>query len=469
MSRYKQLISNTTTFAIGNFASKLLVFLLVPIYTRVLSTSEFGTIDIINSTVSLLTPILTLSIAEGVMRFALDNETKKDQVLMVGLKFLFYGFLILILASPILIRIDLIKNYIVYFYLIYITSTTSGLISQFARGIGEVKNFAINGVLTTATTIIFNIILLIVMDMGIEGYFLATILSNVISCVFLYFSVNLKHYITFKNSNTVVRKSMLSYSVPLIPNSISWWINNIFDRYVIIAFCGVAANGLYAVAYKLPTILTTISNIFMQAWQISAVKEHKKSDTSKFYSEVYNYYCTFVIIVCSILILFTKFICYFMFSDEFFVAWKYVPLLVLAVAFGGFSGFLGSIYVAEKKSFKNFLSTSTGALVNISLNLLLVPRFGALGAACATFISYLIVWLIRTVDTKKYIKIKINYLLMGINIALLVLQSWILITEIKFNFVYQIGIALLIVIINYKIEIELIKRIIPVFKRRLKK
>ena len=209
----------------------------------------------------------------------------------------------------------------------------------------------------------------------------------------------------------------------MILNSISWWISNASDRYVVIYYCGIAVNGIYSVAYKIPAVLNVIGNIVGQAAGVSIVKNYDYEDKEGFFINTYRIYSMIITILCSLIILLTKFIAKYMFANEFYEAWKYVPFLLVSSGYGALSGHLGSVFSAKKEANKYAQSTLIGAAINIIVNFALVPFIGAMGAAIATCISYLIIWIIRVYHTRKFIKVRFSLVLDICPIVFLMVQS----------------------------------------------
>ncbi len=408
MSRIKTLLSNTLIFTISEFASKLLAFFMLPVYTRVMTTEAFGTSDLINSTVGLLMPIFTLSVANAALRFAMSKDEDIKQVFSFGIKVILGGFGILLLAFPLFLQINIINDYLFLFYAVYITSALFNYLNQFARGINKIKLVGICGVLNTIIIIVSNIIMLVVFHMGVTGYLMSFILSSIIGSIVLFVGGGMYKCVTIQTSEKRLKKSILKYSIPFAPNSLSWWLNNTANRYVITAFCGVSQVGLFSAAARIPTILVTMQNIFLQAWLLSAISEYESEDKSEFFTKGYKILNVTMLLGCSALIALIKPISTFLLSAEFFIAWKYIPFLLISVVFGSLSGFLGSLYSASTETNMLFVTTLAGGIFSVGFNFLLVPSLGPLGASCASIIAYLVVWMMRLIDTKRFVELKIN-------------------------------------------------------------
>lgn len=406
MDKYKRLFSNTLIFAIGTFSSKLLTFFLTRLYTEVLTQGEYGITDMLQQSGNLLLPLITLGITNAVVRFGLDKGVRKSDVFTTGLVSLFGGMIVLVLLSPLLGFIPLITDYVWLLCVFVFTSSLRSLCAQFVRAQNRVKLFATDGILSTLATVLFNILFLVVLDWGIIGYMLSIICADILSVIFLTLMGRLYRFINLRLDFSVAR-AMLKYAIPLIPNTVLWWITNVSDRYIVSWVWGESYTGLYAAAYKIPSLVILVSGIFMDAWQISAVTEEE--GRNRFYTKITSLYSAFLFVMASGVILFTRFVPHILFAEEYYTAWRYIPLLTITVVFTCLVNFLGSIYMVEKKSVRSLVTASLSAVINIVLNLLWIPRYGVNGAAAATLACYVIVFAVRLADTRRYIRIEWNY------------------------------------------------------------
>ncbi len=429
--QYKKLGQNVAAITIGNFSSKVLSFLIVPVYTAVLTTQEYGVVDTISTTISLLYPFFTLLIAEAVLRFALDDQAHQEQIFSIGFWITILGFFVMLLFSPVYFLFDGLKGYYIYFLLYYFTTTMQMALTYFIRGIERVRLFALNGFLVTFVYLILNIVFLLVIKIGIHGYFLALILSNFFGIFFIWGVAKIHRYlIPPKKLDRALMKRMLHYSVPMIPNSISWWISNSADKYIIIFFHGYAMAGVYATSQKIPSLFAMIGTIFMNAWQISAVEDFGSEESRQFFSDIYRKYSSLNIVVVSAFICGTQLLSWILFSNDYYEGWIYTPVLLFSFLFHALAGFLGTIYTSAKETKFLFGSAVAAALANIVLNFLLIPQLGAMGAAWATLLSYFVMWAIRLFDSRRFIRLDINlkkdvvsYVLILLQMGLLYMQT----------------------------------------------
>ncbi len=463
MGRYKRLGKNVLLMTIGNFASKMMSFFLIPFYTSILTTEEYGTSDLMTTTVNLLLPFFTLLMSESVMRFALDKKNDSKSVFTTGLSVTLLGTSLFLVLSPFSLLSQDIAPYYWYFVAYYIVVVFHTIISYFIRGINRVGIYTISGVLQTIVFLVLNIVLLTIVRIGIKGYLLAMIFGNVIAILFLLIGAKLYHYIRPRSFDRELLRDMLKYSVPMIPNSLSWWISNSSDKYLITFFSGVALTGIYSVSQRIPSLFATISTIFMGAWQISAVEDFGSEQTRKFFSNVYRQYSVMNIVIISGLISVTKIMAKILFAKDFFVGWFYVPVLLFAFLFHAMASFLGSIYTSSKKTKMLFTSTLISAIVNIILNIIMIPFWGALGAAIATFISYFLIWIIRLIDSRKILIMELELKRDGLSYLLILLQIVLIMIDMHMlSFIGSLFIFGLIIFVNRKEMLSAIRQIVKI-------
>ena len=451
MNRYKKLFGNTLVLMLGNFSSKILVFLMLPLYTACLSTEEYGTVDLVFTTVNLLYPILTLLAGEIALRFTLDKDANKAKILTICLKLHIAGFVIMLLLSPLVKLIPQIYENKFIFFMYYFFGVLSNILMQFSKGCNAVKEYSFTAFIKTFTTIILNIVFLLCFKMGMKGYLYAYISADVIAILFLFIKLKLYKYIDlFSKTDISLLKNMLSYSIPMLPNSMCWWINNFLDRYMLLFFVNVSAIGIYSAANKIPAVLITFSTIFINAWQISSVDDFGTEKNRLFFSEVYKKYSTFIICITAIGIMIGKTITRILLDAKFVDADKFAQVLMLAFVFHTMSAFLGTVYTSSKKTKPLFVSTLLGALVNFLFNILLIPKWGCIGAAIATSFSYMTVWICRLYVSKKIIKLSINLWKDISCYILIVIECMLMIINIKYNYVLSFLLVVVIFVLNYK-------------------
>lgn len=449
MSKYKRLAKNIFMLLAGNFVARIIGFFMVPLYTTILSTSDYGVADLVTNIVFIVLPIFSLLMEEAVMRFSLDKGENKEKIFYISLKLSTIGFLCFICISPVLFLFKNIKEYYWYIVVYYIVTWLYNLILNYIKGLDRIGMITIAGILHTFIYFTLNIFFLVVLKIGVHGYLLSIILSNFIVICFLAYSSGIhKKRFNFKTTDWVLAKKMVNYSTPMIPNYILWWINNAADRFLITFFCGIAINGIYSVAYKIPSLLSSVTAIFSSAWQISSVDDFGSEESINFYNKVYSFYSGILLIGGSILILFSKFLAYILYAKNFFEAWKITPILILAYIFSALAQYLNSIFSASKKTKKMMYSSFLGALVNIVLNLILIPKFLGIGAAIATLIGYMVIWTVNMQNTKTILKINFNSKRVIISVFFIILEIFFILKNYKQKYLISSMCIITVIILN---------------------
>lgn len=474
MDKYKKLATNTIIFAIGTFSSKILSFLLMPYVTSKMITSDYSTADLIQQTANVLIPIVFLQVNSAVLRFALDKNSDKKNIFSIGIRTTLQGFVLFMLFYyPItLIKINdmPLGDYAWLIYLFVIVSGFRQLCQQFVRGCEKVKLFAVDGIVATATTLLFNLIFLGPLNLGVYGYVLAIIASDFTSIMFLTFGAKLWNYVTVKKVPKVLRVDMLKYCIPMMPSIILWWVINVSDRYMVTGFVGSAENGLYTAASKIPNFVIMFSSIFIDAWQLSAVDEYDNDGKADFFTKVFRVYSGGVFVASSALIVLCQLFTKILVADSYYTSWKYVPILIIATTVSCYVNFLASVYMASKKTVMGMLTALAGAVTNIVLNLILIPNIGANGAAIATVSAFLVVFVSRAINTRKYVKINFKLPVFICELSLLFVQSIVILWLQQGIVMYcvEIALAFCMLILNYKPVKELVTMIIGKFLRKKK-
>ena len=421
--RNKYLLKNTVIFSIGNFGTKIISFFLVPLYTNKLTTREYGTVDLIYTIGMVLVPLLTFNIGESIMRFALDKDADCDKIMSTGITILIFGAIIGLLILPIANLFESVSNYSIYIYLYTLTLAFSQIFLCYLRGKEFLLKYSIGNIIQSLTIAIFNIIFLIGMKKGIEGYLMEYILANVCTGLYGFWAGKVNLVIKKYSIDIELSKNMIKYSVVLIPNSFMWWIMNSSDRMMVSAMISVPANGVYAVAYKIPTLLSTITTIFNQAWSYSAIREDESEDKEEYNNRVYDNLVTIVIVVATGLLMIMKPFLSVYVGKEYYAAWHYVPYLIVGFVFMTLGSFIATSYTVHKDSMGFLISGTVGAIINLILNFILIPMMGVSGAAFATCISYFGVFAYRIKDTQKYIKLRVFKRKQICGYALLILSA----------------------------------------------
>lgn len=433
MDRYKRLVSNTMLFGISTFSSKLLGFFLTAYHTRVMGTGDYGSVQAVIDIGSFLIPIVSLGITNAIIRFGLQKELSKKSVYTNGVLTTVAGFFLLLLLAPILNFVPFLHTSITgYWGLLLIFVLTSCLRTvncQFVRAREAVRLYALDGILCTITNLGFNIFFLSGLKLGAQGLIISLICSDLCSAIFLFFTARLRKYFSLRSIDKKLWSTMLRYALPLMPASIFFWLMNVSGTLFIRQILGPEYTGIFKASYKLPTMLSMVATLFTEAWQLSAFTDDTPRGREQFFSKVFGAYQSVMFIVGGGIILLCKPIMSLFVSPAFFEGWMFIPVLTMATVFSAFDNFLNSIYMVEKRSMLSLVTMAAGAVTNLVLNALLIPIMGVQGAALATLVSFVLVFLLRAVNTRGLIRVDFNPLLLIANVLLLTAEGLMMLTN----------------------------------------
>lgn len=404
-NKYIKLLTDTITFGIGNVLVKVIQFLLMPLYTGIMTTQEYGIAEITQNFVELVIPIATVNISTAVFRFSVDKNCDYKQLISQSLYVLILGNLItFVFVYFFQVRIGLYHYKI--FTLLLLFESLRLCLSSFVRGIGHVRRFAFGGVVSVLSLCVFNILLLVKTNLGVDGYLYSILASQIITCVYYLLSSKINSYIIFTFVDYTYIAKLMQFSAPLVLNSVSWWLINISGRYFLLWFQGSVAAGIYIAASKLPSLINIVTSIFQQAWQYATARHARSSDGNVFFINVFNVYAFAVFATSSLFIFLSPYVGKLLLKKDFIPGITLLPLLMYVAILNSFSAFLGTFYNAYKKNAMIFLSTLLGTVVTIVAGYFSVKHYASVGIILSNIMGYLVIVLIRIYDVKKRFSIR---------------------------------------------------------------
>lgn len=415
MGRGKELAKNAGIIAVGKISTRLISFFLLPLYTAVLSKEEYGIVDVFNTYVRLLLPIVSLMVGQGAFRYLLVSKEDNDRKRIITTSTLFI-ILLLMCSGLVYWGISLVwaNEYEAYLWWVLVSAVISDYVLQLARGFRQLKLYAVGGLVSSSVQIVLNVVFLTVLKMGPVGMFWATIVGNLTGFLLLFLKLKIYEYISVKAWNKDILKNVLQYSVPLVPNQLSVWILNSSDRFIVNIFMDVAANGILGVSHKFPEIMTTIFNIFQLSWHESGVVHYDDPDRDEYYTETFHQVFRLFSAASILLIAVLPLIFNLLIDAKYAEAYYTIPIYVMATMFNMVLGFLGAVYAACKKTREISKTTIIAGIINVIVHVLLIKYIGLYAAAVSTWVSYFVVMVYRMIDTKKYVVIQYNKMLLGI-------------------------------------------------------
>lgn len=405
-----RLLFNTLILSFGVFLPQLASFVTIPLYTSVLSHEEYGFYDFINTVIYVLTIVSILQIHYSVFRFLIDVRGT--------------GFEKKYISNAIIFELSLsiVVSVAFYFWLYTLTSLMKFLLSGYlflnlqltvigniTRGLGKNIVYAISAIIQSFSNLLFVYVFLINNNFGLIGIFLSINISLLLSLLFQIFSCRLWTYINFSLYDMKLLKEMIHYSLPMVPNAVSVWIINAFDKIIINIFLGLSYNGLFAAALKIPSIFTIAYSAFNLAWQESASIKSNDIDSASYYDKVFSALLDFLFGCILLLISFSPILFPLFIKGDYSLSYDQLPILYIGVFFSCISSFLGGIYIANMDSKTIGITSIWGAVINIIINLSLIKFIGLYAASLSTVISYFILICCRAYGLKKRGWIKFDY------------------------------------------------------------
>ncbi len=406
--KYKSLGKDILIFAIGTIGSKIILFLLVPLYTNVLTKSEYGTAELIFSVGQLVVPCVSLTIYDALLRYGLMADKEKSEALYVTVVVFFVGTLVTIALAPVMALYQPIKEWVFYLLIYVIVSFASQVMLIYLKVKNLNKIYSFLSILQALLLIVFNLFFLVLLGIGVSGYLLSSILSSFVVTGAAFIMSGARKDIVKARFNPALFKEMITYSSPLILNSISWWFIHSSDKVMVEAMLGVSMLGLYTAASKIPSLLNVVTSIFNQAWGLASIKEYDTTNDKKLYSDVFDMFVSFIFSAFIFICLIVKPFMSIYVGDEFFEAWRYVPILLLSACFSAISSFMGAFYSALKKSKNVMITTVIAGICNIIVNFFGIKMMGVWGAAVGTLIAYVLIAIVRMIDVLKFLPIHYN-------------------------------------------------------------
>ncbi len=451
-SRVNYFIKNTGIFLLGSFGSKFLSFLLLPVYTSILSTGQYGQVDLVTTTQGLLFPIAALSISEAIFRFVMNDEIDNKSVLSNGAITAFFSYVCTFFVACV-INVFLKWEYMYWMLGLLASSMVYDILTNYLKANQNSKKYVAIGVLYTLINLSGNILFLVVFRLEVKGFLLALIFSYLMPSILIFFKEKIYKQIRVFYVDKKLAQRMLRYSLPLIFTSLSWWIVTSSDKYMLRYFMSNSDVGIYSIASKIPLILQTLISIFQTVWQISTNQIHDE-EPEKLKENFVLFTRAFRqtgFIAGSALIVLTQPLMMILARNDFYGGWIYAPFLILSVTFSFSTGMVSTLYGAFEKNSGVLYSVLVGGGVNIILNAIMIPKIGIMGATVSTAVSRLIIAVYRLKDTERLLKFDREYGTVAINCFLITAQCCLLIYVRRI--VYPVQTAIFIVICLYNREI----------------
>ena len=411
-SRSSKFVKDIGIYAIGNIGSKIITFLMVPMYTHYVDKSDFGYYDLCFTWCLLLMPFVTLQLRDGAFRFLIDcdSDTRRQRIVTFVSRTLISTT---VLSCIITAALALFTNiqYLGYALGMLLAMSFQEVYSQVFRGLRNNRAFVTVGILSALGIGLFSIFFVVGLGWGIKGIFLANILARVLALIIVEARVRLITRNTrWSISSREVAHDILRYTLPLLPGSLCWWLTGSSDRLFITHFIGLDVNGVYAVATRFTGIIYTLAIIYYQAWQETAILQYNSPDRDRFFSKMFNSYITLLGLIFVGYVFLLKVNYGWLVASQYSESLNYIyPLGLSAVIFAA-AAFFDMGYQCAKDTKRTLPAIVLSAVVNVVLNFLLIKPLGTYGVIVTQLVTYLVLFIYRWHDMRRYFILRIGRL-----------------------------------------------------------
>ena len=392
-------------YGIGTFFSKVLVFLMVPIYTRVFTRADYGYYDVVTQNLQMIISISFLEIWSGILRFMYDGDEKLSPVNTFKKMFPFLSVLYLIAFGVLylLTEVKYVPLMLVYglTYLIFTVSNSE------CRGFGNNVLFILSGVVSTVTSCGLSILFAVGLHKGIEFLVIAQCIGYMAASIFVELRIHCFRD-SFKTKAMVPVRQMVMFCFPLMLNSFSYLFLGTYNKNLVLLRLGEDASGYYGYVSKFATILSILISIYTLAWQEEAFSSAKSENQDSKYSHLINLFVKLVGLGTPIFIMVLFWGSKYYGGAQYVDALKYIPLAIISAYIAGMSGVYSTLIAVGKKTHYILLSTVIGAAVNVAMVTILIDRFGINGANLALCAGFGATVISRMIFASKTHKIKLS-------------------------------------------------------------
>ena len=417
-SRTQLLTRNIFVFGLVTIISRLITFILTPIYTRYFNPQEFGIYSLITMAISIICPLGMIGTSDALFRLYFDNSdlSYRRKLISTGLKLVIYitGSLLIIffifkrpITTMYLGNIKYLDYIILGIFIIFfsnITNITNSIIKMENNRKKIVQTILIQAVVT----LLFNLLFIVIMNKDMRFI----LITNIISLTILFFITSAygKKYLNFSDLriNKNITKEIIKYGLPLTPVFIGYWILSAGDKLILNYIYDTSAVGLYAVGMKLSSIMELFQAIFGQGWQFFSFSTMRDNDASRVYGKIFDLVVFTGVSIVTILLFYGDFIFKILFAKNYYEAWIISPVLCLGPVIMVLRWIAGVGTNIKKKTYLSTIGIFFAAITNIILNFLFIPKYYLMGAAIATLISYIVMLIFTTLLANPLFNVNFN-------------------------------------------------------------
>lgn len=464
-SRGSELLKNTGIIGFGTMCTKALSFLLLPLYTSLLSTSDYGVFDLVTTLSSLLVTVGNCQLSQAIFRFATENRGDRGSVASV-LTVVYAMSAALAAAYAVLAAVALRFVTMDYAWVLLpsvLLNIALQVLLYTARGLGDNVAYALAGFASASATVALNVVLLAVFDMGLGGMFASYLVGPCVGCAVVLVRDRPWRYVRPSLWDAALAKKMVRYSLPLVPNELSWWVLHSADRVVVTAALGAAANGLLSVANKFSAIYSTVFSVFNSAWTEQVVLHYRDPDGKDFVRDTSNVAVRFFSGVLLVAMSLIPFVWPVMVDQSYDGAYTLCPLYMVAAFANLFTGLVSPIYLVNNESGKVMQATLVAAVVNVGLLLVLIPPMGPYAAPVSTIAGYGLTAVMRVADVeRRHMHLGLDPRVICATLVLAALSTW---SYFDGRFAAQLAVLVSCLAYSVAINLRFVRKAVAMLRR----
>lgn len=407
MSGKGRFFKNSLLFLLGSGLSKVLGIIMLPLYTSQIPTADYGAYDISLTLITIVSSVAYFELWSAVLRFMYDRSdmvgratvVRSGFVLMCGATALF-----LLLGSILCVAFSL--GHPGWLMAYGIASSASTFACFVARGYGKNKEFTVSGVMSSAVIAVANVVLILVFGFDYSALYISYILGCVLQCLYLARAVDITGILKKSSNDRSLTLSLLVFAAPLCLNTASYWLLSSASRLVFNYMCGDAASGVFSVGNKFGQFIVLATTCFTYAWQDLSFTAGSNGADGSFYSRVCRQYLLFLVAAFALLLPVLQLVFPLFVKGGYGDAFDLVPLALVVALISGYSGFVGNVFYAIKKTKTITVSTIIAGVVAICFSPFFINLLGANGVNVAVLLGFIVNLGVRAVVLKREVGFK---------------------------------------------------------------
>ena len=409
---------------IAKISTQIVSFLLLPLYTALLTTEDYGRVDIYTTLAMIVIPFLTLQVEMALFRFFITEKGQTAQKEIVSTSYaLIAGMTAVIAAVYLIVSGILALPHRWLLFAFYLSQALAAVLLQTCRAKGDNIGYGMASFVSSGLAVGLNVLFIAGLGWRVEGILVASIIAQLVSCFYMLWRTRIHQYLSLKAVSLERSKQLLSYAIPLVFNQIASWGINYSNRLIIVATWGEGINGIFSVASKFSNITGTFFNVYNVAWTENVVRSMDDEDGTAYISRMFEFTFRVYLMLITGIINLLPFVFGVMVNEAFHDAYQHVPILLIGMLFSGMAATLGSIYIAYSKTREVSITTMMAGICNVVLHFLLLKSCGLYAASISTLVSFVALCVYRYIFIRKFFAFQFKVRKITVQLVVLIF-SW---------------------------------------------